>query len=108
MRELIGAQAEHGKIRVRIVADEVGGKPASVGERNHQITRPVDDVAVGQQVAIGRDEESRTRPARSCIAPDFDMDNGRIRRRRGAGYCPGIGIEQIVVGRCGGSAMGEK
>ena len=54
--DVVGADPQHREIRVRIVADQVSRELTAVGEKNPAL-RPLDDVAVGQDVAVGGDEE---------------------------------------------------
>jgi hypothetical protein len=98
----VGTHADHGEIGVRVVADKVGGELAPVGEEYLQRLRTVDNVAVGEDVAVGRDEESRARPSRRVVAADLDVDDGRVRGRHGAGNGVGVGIDEVFIGGRGG------
>lgn len=53
MGEFVGTDAAHGKVKVGIVADEISGEPAPIDEKNPQLARPVHDVTLGREAAIG-------------------------------------------------------
>jgi hypothetical protein len=62
------ADAQHREIRVRIVADQVGAE-AGVVVQAHVISSAVHHMTVGQQIAVGREQKSRTAAARAGAAP---------------------------------------
>ena len=94
MRELVRAHAEDGEVGVGVVADQRGGQLAAVGEEDAQLLRTVDHMAVGEQVAVGRNEEAGAGAARSVVAANLDMDDGRMRGGDRAGDSGGIGVER--------------
>ena len=51
--------AQHGEIRVRIVTDEVRHEIPTVRQRHADRFAPCDDVTVGENQAVGREDESR-------------------------------------------------
>ena len=78
VRELVRTYPEHGEIGVGIVPNQTGGKFPPVGEKHAQVGGAVNDVAVGEQVAIGGDEETRARAARRIIPANLNMDDRRM------------------------------
>ena len=94
--------AQHRQIRIRIVAHEIGMKSRIVIEAHRDLFRPVHDMTVGEQVAIGREE--KTRAAGLLSAPPACAGAGRTRRldegHRGrhplerADHRAGVGVEQ--------------
>ena len=52
MRKVIGAHAQHREIGVGIVADEIGGEFAAIGEKDAEFFGAVNDVAVGEQITV--------------------------------------------------------
>ena len=59
--------ADDGQVGLGVVADEVGGELAAVGERDLDAVGVVDDVAVGEDVAARREDEPRA--AAAPLAP---------------------------------------
>src|SRR5258708_12173911 len=78
MDNFIGAYPQHREIGFRIVADEISRQLAAVREAYRQLARPMDDMAVGEQVAVGGNKETRTGACRRLPAPDFNMHNGHV------------------------------
>src|SRR5439155_26776915 len=79
--------ADDREIGFGIVADETGGEALAVGECDLDLVRAAHDVTVGQDVAVGRENESRPTPAsesRGSVMAYIDLHDERsdtIRRR---------------------------
>jgi hypothetical protein len=61
----------------------------------------MDDVAVGEDIAVGRETEAgagmgpRTVAVGSAAAGGFDIDDGRTDEFNGVDYSFGVGVEQL-------------
>jgi len=53
-----GVDADYGEVGGGIVADGVRGETAAIGERDFDSRGVVDDVAVGENQAVGGEDES--------------------------------------------------
>ncbi len=53
------ADAQHREVAVGIVADEIGVELRAVRERHADLRRAVHDVAIRQQITVGREDETR-------------------------------------------------
>ena len=58
VREAAAGESQHRDIRFRVVADQRRRDFAAVGQRRAQLARAVGDVAVRQQIAVGRVEHA--------------------------------------------------
>src|SRR5262249_47285533 len=84
-----------------IVADEVAGRGAPVGEGDLEAVRALDDVAVGEDVAVGREDEARAAaglgealPALLAVVVDLHHRRGDARCDRGDDAR--IGVESFL------------
>ena len=59
---------DQGDVGVRVGADDPGPKTSTVRELDHDAIRPVDDVVVGQNAAIGIDDEACAGPSAGILA----------------------------------------
>ena len=58
-REAGGLHLQHGQVARRVGADDLRVESAAVGQVDLHLLRPVDDVVVGQHVAVGADDDAR-------------------------------------------------
>jgi len=71
VRQRVGrADAQHREVAVRIVADEIGVEFRAVRERHADMRRAMHNVAIRQQITVGREDETRTGAA-ACAAAVF-------------------------------------
>jgi hypothetical protein len=63
------ADAQHRQVRVRIVADQVSAEAGVVVQAHRNLIGALDHVAVGQQIAVGREQKARTAAARRSALP---------------------------------------
>jgi hypothetical protein len=88
------AQAQHGQIGVRIVADQLGADDPAVGQRGLEHGGTGYDMAVGERVPVGRKHDARALPDRPAVRPlPANMDDRRSGALVGADDLRGIGIE---------------
>ena len=90
LRGVVGPQAEHGDVRQRIGADELGGNLFAVGERAGDRARAPGDVMVGDDVAVRRDDGAAARRLALELAAVLkvdrdDVDADQARRDFGEG-----------------------
>ncbi|MDF3039254.1 MAG: hypothetical protein K0Q71_1960 [Thermomicrobiales bacterium] len=78
---------DHRQIGLRVVADHACGQGPPVGEGDFQTPGPLDDVAIGEDVAVGGDDDARpaaghgvdalpARPLRRHVLFERDIDHG--------------------------------
>ena len=79
-----GADTQHGKIRVGIVADEISLDAGLLVQAHEQPLGAVHDMAVGEQIAVGGEQKPGTgrmpgaaRPPAGAPLRDFDEGDGR-------------------------------
>ncbi len=60
LRQIPGFDLQHGDVGALVGADDLGLELATVGELDADLVGAVDDVGVGDEVAVGRDDETRT------------------------------------------------
>ena len=100
------------QVRVRVCADEMRVRVPAIGQRDFNLVRAVDHVAVGQDEPVRRDDESRAAaaslvPRASC--PAFTHIN--LHHRRADRICrvdDGIGIrvqQRSIGGSFGGASV---
>ena len=65
--------SQDGEIGLGIVADHFRGEPATVGGGDADRAAAVHDVAVGEDEAVGREDEAG--PGASARAADLDLDH---------------------------------
>ena len=79
-RNVADAHLEHGEIGIRVVADDVCARGASIGQRDFDRCGACGDVTVRDEVSVRRDQESRSSAllptARSPLAFDTHVRNG--------------------------------
>ena len=56
--QVLGLDLDDGDVGLRIGADDLGGELAVVVEQHLQLVRPLDDVVVGDDVAVGGDDDA--------------------------------------------------
>ena len=96
-----GIDANHGEIRIGIVAHQAGAGSPAIGESNIDARCAVHHVAVRQNEAVRCENESGT--AAPCLStaermPCFDVDYRRTDGFRGSDDRARIGIQQLIVG----------
>src|SRR6266849_9276442 len=92
--------AEHRKVGIRIVADEIGTAGRTVEENDRDPPGALDDVAVGDDEAVGREQEARSGAAR----PGLDLDDSWTGLVDGMNDGAGIAVEDLaIVGEVGGT-----
>ena len=85
---------EHGKIRVRIVADDVGHALFAIGRRHGDLASTFDNVAVGEDESVSRRRtpsrsrlvhcsRRRSREPRGCFCAHADVDDRRTDKVHG-------------------------
>ena len=92
-------------IRIRIAANEIGRSGAAVGKQNLDRTRALNDVIVGQHIAVGRDNKAGPCTAlKARIAlrdPRFCLPLNANHRTRNtihnSGHDGGIGVERLLL-----------
>ena len=95
--------ADDGDVGIAVLADEVGGALAAVGQRDVDRGRAVDDVAVGEDEAVGREDEARAAARLRARAPggarraDVDADDGGCDALDGVDDGARIRVEELVV-----------
>ena len=83
------------EIRIEIAAEDARGKPAALHRRNVRGPGGVDDMRVGDDEAVGRDQEPRSRAQTPAVrAPRIEPDNARSDRIDNGGHGLGIGVKQ--------------
>src|SRR6266851_10253086 len=92
--------AEHRKVGIRIVADEIGTAGRAIEEDDRDSPRVFDDVAVGDDKAVWREQEARSGAAR----PGLDLDDSGTGPLDGMDDGAGIAVEDLaIVGKVGGT-----
>ena len=89
VRQAGARRAQHGEVGVRILADQLRLERGAIPQRQLIGFDGAGDVAVGERVAIGRDQHPGADPA--------DADDGRTDRVDDRNHGSGVGIEQINV-----------
>ena len=56
--EVVAVHLDHGEVRQRIGADQLGGEHAAIAHGNAHVNRAIDHVIVGHDVAVGRDDDA--------------------------------------------------
>ena len=102
MNKLGRSDPNHGEIRLGIVTDELCRTIAAVGKVNDNSGSAVNDMAIGQNEAVGGDDESRSASrdvARPILAPllNFDVHDGRRDPLGCAHYRARIFVKQRIV-----------
>jgi hypothetical protein len=82
---------------MRIVADAGRLESAAVGQRDLDVGGPMDDVAVGQDESVVRQDEPGPAAALSLEGFDLDRDDRRADRVGDRRHRPGIGVEDGAV-----------
>ena len=99
------ADLDDRQIGVGIVAHQLRGRNAAVGQRDFKGTRTAGDVAVGYHVPVRRDDESRARTrSRAAIARtplDANVGNRGSDLSDDAGDRAGIRVEHLRVRSAG-------
>ncbi len=93
---------EQREVGIRIVADDLRGRVAAVGQRHLDRLGVPGNVAVGQHESVWRDEEARSRslPLRAAAAPlaDLHVRDRRRDARDGAGHRARVRVVQRTIG----------
>ena len=95
--EIRSVDAHDREVRMRVVADNRGSDPPAIAQRDLDLARATNDVAIGQREAIGREDEARAAAAAaigSRTAPrvglgwklNVDFDDRRGDPLDGAGH----------------------
>ena len=109
-RELFGLHLHYRNICWRVIAHQAGSEMPAVLEVDLNRTGTVDNVAVGDNVSIRRNDETRTRPvrnrrtavARACSGfVHFDLHDRIAHLPGDADYRLGVSIQQFGI-RVGG------
>ena len=110
--EIVRGDLQHGEIGVRIVADDRSTRRATVGERDLDASGPTGDMAVRDQIAVGRDQEARAcafaRASSALGALDADVRDRRRNGCDGRDDGPRIGVVQRGVGGGAGVRGGTR
>ncbi len=85
-------QAQHREIRGGVVADQGGLELAPVGQAGGEPGRAGHHVAVGQQVAVGSEDDARTRAAAPLRTLGHDVHDRRPDGVEGVGHAGGVGV----------------
>jgi len=99
-------EADYGEVGGGVVPDEVCGAVAAVGERDFDSRGVVDDVAVGQDEAVGGEDESGAAAVAVVFASDFNFCDRGADFFRGGDYGAGVGVEERGVGAGGADGAG--
>ena len=84
----------HGKVRVRIIADQAGVGPPTVSQHHLNPLSPMHHMAVGQHEAIGRNHESRATPLLVPVSSaHFDVHHRRSHLLRRAHNRLRVGVQ---------------
>src|SRR5262249_44753513 len=102
--EVRRVDADHGQVGVGVVADPLGGVLAAVGEGNLDLNGMVDDMAVGEDKAVGGEDEAgavavglappAAHAAAVRLVPHIQVDHGRGDLVHGGDHGGGVGVEQ--------------
>jgi hypothetical protein len=57
--EIRGRDSDHRDVGVRILTDQIGGALAAIRQGDRDVVGVLDDVAVGEDQAVGSEHESR-------------------------------------------------
>jgi hypothetical protein len=102
-RQVAGRQPQDGKVGERIVADHFRVQAVAFPCRGSELAPAVHDVAVGQGVAVRRDQEAGTLAALAVVARADDADDRRRHVFDDGDDGLRVGVEQVtlvgVVGR---------
>jgi hypothetical protein len=96
---------QHGEVAAGVVANQIGVELAAVGERDANLRSAVNDVAIGQQVAVRREQEARTGAAARAAAAriggravfDGNEHDRLLDPLQRADHGARVGVEQGVV-----------
>ena len=91
---------------VRVVADELGVEAVAVFGHRGELLAAAGDVAVGQRVAVGREQHAGALPAAGFAARAFDAETVGPKALDHADDGAGVGVEQFQIARGGGVALG--
>jgi hypothetical protein len=83
---------ENRQVGVRIVADQIAPYLATIRQRDRELVRAMDDVAVRQHKAVGREDHTR-----AAASPALDSNDGRGNGLNCLNDGRRIRIEQFVV-----------
>jgi hypothetical protein len=85
--QLRSINPEHCQVGIRIVSHQVGIRPATIGQRDFESARAVDDMAVGQQEAVwGNDKTRSAALASTTTFSHLNVDHRRAYLIRSANY----------------------
>src|SRR5215510_6565741 len=90
---------DYGQIGFGIVADQLRLASPTVEQRHLDLRRAVDDVVVGQQKAVGREDESGAAAAPPGAVRNLDVDHRRADLLGRPDDRLRIGVEQFSVGQ---------
>ena len=98
-RQAARREPNHGEIGRRIVADELDAEPVAVGRLGRELPAVVHDVAIGDRVAVGRDQEAGAAAAAPVAVLPRDADHRRRHGLDDVDHRLRIGVEQVGVAR---------
>src|SRR5437762_7349030 len=89
---------DHGEIRLRIGADELGWKNSTVMQRDLKFTSAVHDVAVGKNKPVACDDKARAATLPALTTQDADIHHARRDTLDDRRDSLRIRIEKLIVG----------
>jgi len=87
--------AKHGKVGIRIVADKIGAAGRAIEENDGYAARAFDDVAIGDNEAVGCEQEAGSGAARLGL----DLDDGGTSLLDGVNDGAGIAVKDLAIVR---------
>src|ERR1043166_2983611 len=107
VNQLGRVDADDREVRFRVLANQSGAKCAAVSSGNFQSACAVNNVAVRENVAVGRDYEARPRAAgfRSALLPALSMMHANVYHGWAnllddATNSPRVAVEQFAIVLC--------
>ena len=104
-RQIAGRQPHQRQVGVRVVAHELGVEPVALFGHGGELPPAAGDVAVGQRVAVGREQHAGALPAAGFAARAFDAEHRGPEALDDADDGPRVGVEQFEIARRGGVAL---
>ncbi len=99
--EVRAVDADDGQVGIRVFPNKLGGEPPAVRQGGLDLAGAMDDVAVGEDEAVGGEDESR--PAAAGVGPalggvvDLDIDHRRAGQAGGFHHSAGIGVKSGLL-----------
>ena len=101
-RQIAGGEAEQGQVRGRIIADQIGVQGVAFRRHGAESSAAVHDVAVRNCIPIRREEETGADASARIVRRPRHGDDCRPNFSDHRDDRPGIGVQQVGVGRRGG------